>query len=77
MSLLLKVADFLKEIGTLYDLLIYLLDNPMNTVNSVQIQGEFFKGIITLRIIILNLKNDIQINVKNKKRKFLQNKKMF
>ena len=43
MSLLLKVADFLKEIGTLYDLLIYLLDNPMNTVNSVQIQGDFLK----------------------------------
>ena len=37
-----KSADFLKEIGTLYDLLIYLLDNPVNAINSAQIQGDFF-----------------------------------
>ena len=29
-----KSADFLKEIGTLYDWLIYLLYNPMNVVAS-------------------------------------------
>ena len=54
-----KSADFLKEIGTLYDLLIYLLDNPMNAVTSSQIQGDFFKAITTLKIIISNLKIDI------------------
>ena len=33
-----KSADFLKEIGTLHDLLIYLLDDPMNAVTSAQIR---------------------------------------
>ena len=54
-----KSADFLKEIGTLYDLLIYLLDNSMNAVTSGQIQGDFFKAITTLKIIISKLKPDI------------------
>ena len=54
-----KSADFLKEIGTLYDLLIYLLDNPINAVTSAQIQGDFFKAITSLNIIISNMKIDI------------------
>ena len=54
-----KSADFLKEIGTLYDLLIYLLDNSMNAVTSGQIQGDSFKAITTLKIIISKLKPDI------------------
>ena len=42
-----KRADFLKEIGPLYDLLIYLLDNSMRIATSAQIrvknkQREFF-----------------------------------
>ena len=37
-----KSADFFKEIGTLYDLLIYLLDNPMNAATFAQIQVDFF-----------------------------------
>ena len=52
-------ADFLKEIGTFYDLLIYLLDNPTNPITSVHIQSDFFKAITTLKIIISNLKTDI------------------
>ena len=44
-----KSADFSKEIGTLYDLLIYLFDNPINAVTSAQIQGDFFKPITTLK----------------------------
>ena len=32
-----KSADFLKEIGTLYDLLIYSLDNHINVINSAEI----------------------------------------
>ena len=38
-----KSANFFKKIGTLYDLLIYLLDNPINTVTSTQVQGDFLK----------------------------------
>ena len=33
-----KSADFLKDIGTLHDLLIYLLDNSMSAVTSAQIR---------------------------------------
>ena len=47
-----KIADFLEEIGTLYDLLIYLLDNPMNAATFAQIQVDFFKAITTFKIII-------------------------
>ena len=54
-----KSADFLKEIGTLYDLLIYLLDNPINAVTSAQIQGDFLKAITSLNIIISSMKTDI------------------
>ena len=38
-----KSADFLKEIVTLYDLLIYLLDNSINAVTSAQTQLHFLK----------------------------------
>ena len=38
-----KDADFLKEIGTLYDLLIYLLDNSMRKVSSSETQIDFLK----------------------------------
>ena len=46
-----KDADFLKEIGTLYDLLIYLLDNSMRKVSSLetQTQIDFFKAITVLK----------------------------
>ena len=36
-------VDFLKEIGTLYDLLIYLLDNSMRKVSSSETQIDFLK----------------------------------
>ena len=54
-----KDVDFLKEIGTLYDLLIYLLDNSMKTLSSIQTQSDFLKAITVLRIIISNMKTDI------------------
>ena len=54
-----KSADFLKETGTLYDLLIYFLGNRINLINSVQILSHFFKAIGTLKIIISNLNTDI------------------
>ena len=36
-----KDFDFLKEIGTLYDLLIYLFDNSMKIVTSTETQTDF------------------------------------
>ena len=38
-----KSVDFLEEIGTLYDLLIYLLDNSMRKVSSSETQIDFLK----------------------------------
>ena len=35
-------VDFLDEIGTLHDLLIYLLDNPMKIITSTETQIDFF-----------------------------------
>ena len=53
----------------MYDLLTYLLDKPINAINSAQIQGNFFKAITTLKIIILNLKNDITDQSAEQKKK--------
>ena len=53
----------------MYDLLTYLLDKPINAINSAQIQGNFFKAITTLKIIILNLKNDITDHSAEQKKK--------
>ena len=53
----------------MYDLLTYLLDKPINVINSAQIQGNFFKAITTLKIIILNLKNDITDHSAEQKKK--------
>ena len=36
-------VDFLKEIGTLYYLLIYLLDNSMRKISSSETQIDFLK----------------------------------
>ena len=62
-------VDFLEEIGTLYDLLIYLLDNSMIIIISVQTQIDFFKAITVLRIIISNLKTDITDQSEEQKKK--------
>ena len=75
-SLSLKVF-FLEEIGTLYYLLIYLLDSSMKTITSAQTQIIFFKAIAVLRIIISNLKTDItDQSEEEQKNKILRNKKM-
>ena len=67
---------FLEEIGTLYDLLIYLLNNSMRTVTSTETQIDFFNAITVLRIIISNMKTDIT-EQSEEIFFFLQNKKMF
>ena len=68
-----KSADFLKEIDTLYDLLIYLLDNSMNAVTSAQAQLNFFKAITVMETIILNIKTDIKDQSEERKKKILAN----
>ena len=64
-----KSADFLKEIGTLYDLLIYLLDNSMRITTSAQTELDCFKTMATLKIIISNLKTDITDQSEEQKKK--------
>ena len=64
-----KSADFLKEIGTLYDSLIYLLDNSMDAVTSTQTQLDFFKAITVFKTIISNIKTDITDQSKEQTRK--------
>ena len=68
-----KSVTFLEKVGTLYDLLIYLLGNAKKILNSVETQIDFFRAIDVFQAWKLKL----QIKVKNKKRKFLQNKKVF
>ena len=64
-----KSVDFLEEIGTLYDLLIYLLDKSMRIVTSTQTQIDFFKAITILKIIISNMKTDITDQSDEEKKK--------
>ena len=54
-----KNADFLKEFCTLYDLLIYLLNNSMRMLTSTEDQITFFKAITALKKIILSMKANI------------------
>ena len=54
-----KSVSFLEEFGTLYDLLIYLLDNSKRLLISTEAQLNFGKAITVLEIIISNPKNDI------------------
>ena len=63
-----KSVGFLEEIGTLYDLLVYLLDNSMRIVTSTQTQGDCVKTITILRIIISNMKTDITDQRKEQKK---------
>ena len=51
--------DFLEEIGTLYDLLIHLLNNSMRIVTSAETQIDLLNAITLQRIIISNMKTDI------------------
>ena len=53
-----KSVDFLKEVGTLYDLLTYLLGNAKKLLSSTEGQINLFKAIHILKILISSLKND-------------------
>ena len=65
-------ADFLEEIGTLYDLLIFLLDNSMRTVSSSETQIHFLKAIAVLKIIISKIKNNITDQNEEQKKKIFE-----
>ena len=54
-----KSVDFLEEFGTLYDLLIYLLDNSIRIISSTKAQTEFLEVITALKIIISSIKADV------------------
>ena len=63
-------VDFLEGIGTLYDLLIYLLVNSMRIVTSEKTQIDFFNAIAVLKIIISNMKTDITDQSEEEKNNF-------
>ena len=72
-----KDVYFLKEFGTLYDLLIYLLNNKRTTISSKK-QLNFLEAINVLEIIISSMKSDItDKSEEQKKKKILQNKRVF
>ena len=64
-----KDVDFLEEIGTLYDLLIYLLGNSTRITTSTQVQLDFFKAITVLKKIISSMKTDITDKSEEEKKK--------
>ena len=64
-----KDIDFLEKYGTLYDLLVYLLENPMRMVISAEDQIKFFKAITVLKGIILSMKTDIKDQSEEEKKK--------
>ena len=53
-----KSVDFLKEFGTLYDLMIYLLGNAKRVLSSTEALTNFFKAIYVLKTLISSIKND-------------------
>ena len=72
-----KDVYFLKEFGTLYDLLIYLLNNKRITISSRN-QLNFLEAINVLEIIISSMKSDVtDKSEEQKKKKNLQNKRVF
>ena len=61
-------VDFLEKYGTLYDLLIYLLDNPMRIIISAEDQIKFLSNNCIKRNI-LSMKTDIKDQSEEKKKK--------
>ena len=53
-----KSVDFIKEFGTLYDLMIYLLGNAKRVLSSTEALINFFKAIYVLKTLISSIKND-------------------
>ena len=66
---ILQDADFLKEFGTLYDLLIYLLNSSTRILTSAEDEVKFFKAITVLKKIISNIKTDTTDQSEEEKKK--------
>ena len=64
-----KDVHVLEEIGTLYNSLIYLLDNSMRVIISAEDQIKFFKAITVSKKIILSIKTDIIDQSEEEKKK--------
>ena len=65
---LVKSVDFLEEIGTLFDLLIYLLDNAKRILISTETQIDFTKAITVLKIA--SMKTNITDQSEEQEKKF-------
>ena len=73
-----KSVNFLKEISTLYDLLIYLLSNSTIIITSTETQTDFLKATTVLEVIISNMKADISDQSEDQKKKiFCKTRKCF
>ena len=66
---ILQDADFLKEFGTLYDLLIYLLNSSTRILTSAEDEVKFFKAITVLKKIISKIKTDTTDQSEEEKKK--------
>ena len=66
---ILQDADFLKEFGALYDLLIYLLNSSTRILTSAEDEVKFFKAITVLKKIISNIKTDTTDQSEEEKKK--------
>ena len=75
---IIKIFDFLKRFGTLFDLFTNLLDKKINTFRAAEEQKEMINKLEELKkIIVLLEKESIIKNKTHKKNKFLQYKTVF
>ena len=69
--------DFLEIVGALYDLLINLLNENENLLDSLNMQFDLNKLMFRLKSIIFKKIKNIKTKAKNKKKKFLLHQLVF
>ena len=69
-----KSVDFLKEFGTLYDLMIYLLGNAKRVLSSTEALINFFKATYVLKTLISSIKNDTKDQSEEQKKEIFARK---
>ena len=69
-----KSVDFLKEFGTLYDLMIYLLGNAKRVLSSTEALINFFKATYVLKTFISSIKNDTKDQSEEQKKEIFARK---
>ena len=73
-----KSVDFLEEFGTLYNLLIYLLDKSIGIISSTKAQTDFLEAIAVFKKIISSIKTDVRDqNKEQKKENFCRTRECF